>query len=548
VPLTLPAHATLLSGRLPDATGVRENDSFSVPAPDARGWSLLSEDLRRAGWDTGAFVSGQPLERVYGLDAGFRVYDQPGPGDRPADTMRMRERSGEVTTARALEWMREPREGPFFAWVHLFDPHMPYERHGEQQGLPEGREGDYLAEIAFVDRQIARLLAALPGGGRGTLVVIVGDHGEGLGEHGEETHGLFLYESTLRVPFVVRPPAGSPRPAWSDVPPRLEDVYPTVLALTGVASSRQAARDGRNLMEPPSAAWTARAETLYPWYQFRYARLRSLRDRQAKLIEGGGTLELYGWREDPGEQRDLARERSEQAALLLDDLLDQAARPAERAPGRLTEPSPFSHYTGGRPPGLELEPGEQENRDLPRTADRLEVVGDLERARAAIRELDPGRAALILEAHADRRDANPALLFWTARAYHLAGREADLAPETRLLKLSMAERLYARHEERFRDPRSADSRLKIALDRYLISADPGELGTLERLLQARIAAGTVTALAQAFGARARELGGDLAGALEGYREGLRLDPEDPRLAGDVRRLQQALGVSAGGGP
>ena len=547
VPLTLPAHVTLLSGRLPDATGVRENDSFAVPGPEARNWSLLAEDLRRAGWDTGAFVSGQPLERAYGLGAGFRVYDQPGPEDRPADAMRMRERSGEATVARALAWIGEPRDGPYFAWVHFFDPHMPYERNTLLDGLPPGPQGDYISEIAYVDQQIGRLLAALPAGGRETLVVVVGDHGEGLGEHGEETHGYFLHESTLRVPFIVRPPTGSPRAAWGDVPPRLEDVYATVLALTGAPSARPAVRDGRNLMEPPATGWTARAETLYPWYQFRHARLRSLRDRTAKLIEGGGTQELYAWREDPLEARNLAADRPAATAALLDRLLDLAARPAEQAQGRLTEPSPFSHYTGGRSPGLALEPGEDENRGQPRTADRLVVVNDLERARAAIRDRDPGRATMILEVHADRRDENPALLFWTARAHHLAGRETALAPATRLQQLATAESLYARHEERFHDPRSADSRLKIALDRYAITGDPADLGTVERLCKARVAAGSATALTHAFGARARELAGDLEGALEGYLEARRLDPEDPRLAEDVRRLQGALGGPQGGG-
>ena len=163
VPLTLPATVSLMSGLYPDGHGVRENDSFCVPLPEGRAYSLLAEDLRAEGWRTAAFVSGQPLDRKYGVNQGFMVYDQPGREHAPRHHMQFRERSAEETTDAVVGFLAKASGEPLFLFVHYFDPHMPYE---EAVFLPapppQASERAYISEIARVDREVGRLLDALP--------------------------------------------------------------------------------------------------------------------------------------------------------------------------------------------------------------------------------------------------------------------------------------------------------------------------------------------------------------------------------------------------
>ena len=324
-PLTLPSHATLLTGLLPPRHGLRDNGEGSLPADVPS----LAEHLRAAGYRTGAFVGAFVLDRRYGLARGFERYDDEiprVPGRLDA------ERPGSVVVDRALAWLAEPDPArrPFFAWVHLFDAHAPYAPPSPYAARFPG--DPYQAEVALVDAHVGRLVAALRerGDEARTLVVVAGDHGESLGEHGELTHGLFLYQSTLRVPLLVVAPGVVPPRAVRE-PVGLADLAPTMAALLGVPLA--VSMDGRDLStalvagaEPPRA--DLYAETRYP-ASFGWASLAAVRRNGSKFVEAPRP-ELYDLGADPGERRDLRGERRREAAE-LERALNALATPERSA-------------------------------------------------------------------------------------------------------------------------------------------------------------------------------------------------------------------------
>ncbi|HET9765951.1 MAG TPA: sulfatase-like hydrolase/transferase [Thermoanaerobaculia bacterium] len=330
VPLTLPSHATILTGLLPPRHGLRDNGRGSLPTDVA----TLATRLSAAGYRTGAFVGAFVLDHRYGLARGFDVYDDEI--QRRGSALEA-ERSGNEVVDRALAWLdaRPGVEGagvgvPFFAWVHLYDAHTPYEPpepfRSRHLGNPYGGEG------AAVDAQVARLLAALDRRGETarTLVVVAGDHGESLGEHGELTHGLLLYQGTLRVPLLLAGP-GILTPRVVREPVGLADVAPTVAALLGQtlrAASASAALDGRDLSaallageEPPAA--DLYAESRYPAI-FGWSPLLALRRGSIKYVKPAtapaGGDELYDLATDPRESHDLRADRRRDAAVLAQAL------------------------------------------------------------------------------------------------------------------------------------------------------------------------------------------------------------------------------------
>jgi arylsulfatase A-like enzyme len=552
-PLTLPAHVTVMSGLYPDGTGVRENDSFRVPPRGQRSYSLLAEDLADCGYHTAAFVSAQPLDRAFGLDAGFRVYDQPEDDPQRSAVLRFRERRCDETARRALAHL-EDLGAPWLLFVHFFDPHQPYESDGRDVELAPGdprreRPGypTYLAEVMRVDAAVGQLLSALPGDGEDTLVIVFGDHGEALGEHGEPTHGYLVRDTTLRVPFLIKPPKGR-HVAPPAVPARLVDVYPTVRAICGLEVS-DTPRYGRDLAGEPSDDWIHRAETLYPYYQFRYARLRAVRDRTHKLIEGGGRVSLYAWRDDPGEMRDLAESLPGVVQGLQSRLSADLARLGTGVAQDLMPPVNSGHlYMGARRVGDVIEPGEAENRGLPRVEDRWQVVDDLDRARRLIHLRRPGAAELVLAAHRAEEATNPALLFWLARARHRSGLVEGLGSETSLEKLGSALELYDRHVALYHDPRSQDAGLRLLLDRFRVGGDRADLEELRARARTRALAGTATGLTYALRGRANEALGHRELALRDYAAAIQRDPEDLRFRLDHRRLSEEIGGPGGSPP
>ena len=356
-PLTLPSHTTILSGALPPRHGVRDNGAFTVP-PEL---PLLPEILRARGWATAAFVGAFVLDSRWGLARGFDHYfDQ-------FDTRKERlvsigdiERPASEVVDAALSWLAatDPKK-PFFVWIHLYDPHAPY--------VPpppfdrEYAEHPYLGEIAYVDSQLARVFAWLDERGlsASTAVALAGDHGESLGDHGEQGHGFFAYQETLRVPLILASPRGSGARVSEVV--SLADVTPTVLDLVGAPPTPAA--DGRSLRpalagERALEARPAYSETFYPRFHFGWSQLESLQDGRWKLIESTDP-ELYDLSSDPREARNVAgsdRERylamRRQLATLQERWRGSAlnARPAIQDPESVRKLASLGYLTGGSEP------------------------------------------------------------------------------------------------------------------------------------------------------------------------------------------------------
>jgi choline-sulfatase len=331
VPLTGPSHASILTGLTPLGHGVRDNGGFVLPAQVR----TAAEEFRKAGYRTGAFVSGFPLDRRFGFDRGFETYDDHLPRGNDRRRTPYVERFADATTDAALRWLSAPVAGaaaqPFFLWVHYYDPHAPYEPPGK---LAERfRTAPYDGEIAFVDAQIARLLRALEEKGRlsRTVVLVTADHGEGLGEHGEGTHGLFVYDSTLKVPWIMAGPGvGSGRVPVTVA--RGIDVLPTLLDYSGVpvppaidGRSLRAAADGREMSDAPTYA-----ESIYAEREFGWAPLYAWRTSRFKLIEAP-RAELYDLEADAAETANRFGERGAQAEELRSKLHTALSRPAPAA-------------------------------------------------------------------------------------------------------------------------------------------------------------------------------------------------------------------------
>ena len=335
VPLTLPAHASILSGLLPPRHGLRNNGAGCFPEEP----SLLATRLSSAGYRTGAFVGAFVLDRRFGLARGFEHYDDEI--DALARTVAGldAERPAGAVVDHALAWLTQAETRPFFAWVHLYDAHAPYEPPEPYRGRFAGRLYD--GEIALVDAEVGRLFAHLDQHNLGsrTVVAVVGDHGEALGEHGELTHGLLLYEGSLRVPFLLVAPGVLPSGWVVEEPVSLADVAPTLAGLLGwpLAGTPQRPLDGRDLSEalrarrqPPAA--DVYAETHYP-ATFLWSPLAALRRGSLKYV-AAPRPELYDLAIDPEEQHNLlpaaaGRERELMAALAA---LASAEGPAAPAP------------------------------------------------------------------------------------------------------------------------------------------------------------------------------------------------------------------------
>jgi arylsulfatase A-like enzyme len=225
--VTLPSHTSILTGRLPYEHGMRDNAGFRVKD----GTETLATRLKPLGFATGAFVGGFPLTKRFGLTPGFDVYDDQISEMKSDVTFTLPERRADEVVGRAVEWIRRT-PGKFFGWVHVFDPHSPYAAPAEFNGK---YARPYDAEVAWTDQALGPLLTQLGTLSRPTTVIVTSDHGESLGEHGEETHGMFAYEATLRVPLIVATvtPAGAGGPTTKglaiETPARHIDIAPTVL-------------------------------------------------------------------------------------------------------------------------------------------------------------------------------------------------------------------------------------------------------------------------------------------------------------------------------
>lgn len=439
-PLTLVSHSSLLSGLLPPHHGLRNNGAGAFPADS----ETLATVLSAAGYETGAFVSAFVLDRRFGLGRGFAAYDdeiEREPGGRPSLEA---ERRGDQAMDRALAWLDEKTKGeaqkPFFLWVHLYDPHAPY---APPSPFRERFPGDpYRGEIAFADSQVGRLLEDLDRRGLSgsTLIAVAADHGEGLGEHGEATHGMLIYESTLAVPLLLRGPGLLPRTIA--VPVGLCDLGPTLAGLLGHPFPPPAAGktlDGRDLSDSlrqgkEPARGEVYAETRYPEI-FGWSPLSMLRRRDAKYISAPRP-ELYDLASDPGERRNLLSPRP--APTAQDPGAGFAARLAEIEAGAVqTTSPPIDAETAARLASLGYVAGG--NRQIPTQAgagrpdpkDRIGLFQRFEAAALALRSGDSARAISELRSLAAADPGNSTFRSRLAQALRESGRPAEAVPVLR---------------------------------------------------------------------------------------------------------------------
>jgi arylsulfatase A-like enzyme/tetratricopeptide (TPR) repeat protein len=329
--VTLPSHTNILTGLYPFQHGVRDNEGFRVPA----GVPTLATVLHAAGYTTGAFVGAYPLDSWFGLNRGFDVYDDHYPkGSRP-DQFLFAERKGDKVVAPALAWWQRQRGRRRFMWVHLFDPHAPYEP--AEPYASRFPASPYLGEVAAADGYLAPLLEPfLAGAETPTLIVVTGDHGESLGEHGEETHGLYAYEATLHVPLLLWGPGV--RPGRDGRPARHVDIFPTLLEAAGLTGARAPAgppgmaRPGRSLLAPGPSGETSYFEALSATFNRGWAPLRGVLRQGHKLI-ALPLPELYDLPHDPAEAHNLVTSDRQLARLLLARLPRQSAWPPPTAGG-----------------------------------------------------------------------------------------------------------------------------------------------------------------------------------------------------------------------
>ena len=302
-PITNSSHISILTGLLPSSHGVTD---FGIPLEPNH--VTLAELLDRQNYETAAFIGSVILDSkslAPGLDRGFHFYDNfPEQMETKSRWGRL-ERRGMDVVQRAEKWLKGDRSGPRFVWLHLYDPHDPYEPPSPYSETYKSQLYD--GEIAYADSALGHFIAYLKANGwyDAALIVIVGDHGEGLGEHQEDTHGIFLYDTTTHVPLIVKQPKNEDAGRVVEAQVRTTDILPTVLELLGVPPP--AKLDGRSLRPllagTESTPRVALGETDYP-LRFGWAPLRSMRSDSFKFIEAPRP-ELYDLRSDPGERRNL---------------------------------------------------------------------------------------------------------------------------------------------------------------------------------------------------------------------------------------------------
>jgi arylsulfatase A-like enzyme/cytochrome c-type biogenesis protein CcmH/NrfG len=404
VPQTLPSHASILSGLLPFQTGVRDNVGFAV----GKDVPLLPEMLRAHGYATGGVVSSYVLRAETGIDRGFDFYDSKMPEAAPDQPIGQIERPGLDSLKIAERWMSGLRSPRFFLFFHIYEPHRPYD--------PPARFKQYApydGEIAFSDEIVGNLFDWLKARGwyDSATIVLFSDHGEGLGDHGEQEHGLFLYDSTIRVPLVIKLPGERRGGARVSTPVEEIDLVPTVLDLIGApraadmhGRSLRGLLDGTGKTLPPAGFY---AEALYGRYHYGWSELYALTDARYRYIKAPRP-ELYDLDRDPAELTNLAPERPQTAAAMrgaLDRILSGAT---VSAPGAVSaearERLQALGYIGA---GTDVAP-ETPGESLPDPKDK---VGVLEQHRQAVefaarREYDKSIAILqdILHDNPDMKD------------------------------------------------------------------------------------------------------------------------------------------------
>jgi arylsulfatase A-like enzyme/tetratricopeptide (TPR) repeat protein len=486
-PVTAPTHASLLTGLYPPRHGVRNNLTHHLRG----GIPTLAEWLSGIGYRTGAFVSAAVLERRYGLDQGFDVYDDHIRSSAPGLGRRMtNERSAGATADRALAWLDGIGDESYFLWVHFYDPHFPYSP--PSPWSEKYRNRPYGGEIAYMDSQIDRLLRHPRSAGGDVVVLAIGDHGESLGEHGESTHGLLVYDSTLRIPWIMKFPGG-PANLRVAAPICQVDLVPTITdMMPHFQDAEFEGLDGQSLMPLLRGQdWPSErllfAESEVPFFSYGWSRLRAARQGAKKFIDAP-VAELYDLEKDPGETQNLAADHPGDARRLAaeietwaanEDDIDSSVSVDYETAEQLRA---LGYFAGdpGRPDGE----GRGNPVDLMEVHHELQAVGRLLRTGQTEEAVQRARHALTMDPEnlAALRDLSRGLLRLGRldEAADVAARASALAPWSGQALVTQADAEYHRGQyqraldlidralemnDRFLEGRIERSRCLAALDR-----------------------------------------------------------------------------------
>jgi arylsulfatase A-like enzyme/Flp pilus assembly protein TadD len=561
VPLTFPSHSSIFTGLVPPHHGVRDNGGFFLD--DAK--VTLAERLRQAGYATGAFVGAWVLEAKWGLAQGFEEYsDRFDLSKYKVVSLGTVQKPGDEVMDGALAWLEKVGSRKFFAWVHLYDPHTPYDP--PEPFASRYPSQPYLGEIAYADKVVGRLVTWLRDRGvlDRTLVVVTADHGESLGDHGESTHAYFIYDATTHVPLIVRTPWGL-RGRRSQQASGV-DVMPTVLDLLGLPP--QQGLDGHSLalalLDPGASADTlAYSETYFPRYHFGWQHLRGVRSLRYKFIDAPQP-ELYDLQQDPGETSNIYKafsRRAEELRLRMEAMTKEgaAAAPERRSldPDTLQRLAALG-YVGNV---IDLDP----KAVLPDPKEKLPLFALMNTAKRLAQEedrLEDGVAKMreVIARDPNIMDAHLTLGNWLVRLRR--GDEAiaafkaalTLKPDDDIALGNLARILRARGRTRdalealevFRaalrvNPRNPQAWYQLAT----LYLDLGRTGDAETSFKEALAANPKMGAAwSGLGAIAFERG-QLQTAEEQVRKGLELEPRLRTGLYNLARIREARGDVAG---
>jgi len=432
-PLTLPSHSTIMTGMYPTYHGVRLNGNTALSEEQ----TTIAELLAGRGYECGAFIGAFVLDGRWGLKQGFQHYD---------DTFDLKkykhldlggvQRPGNEITDAALAWLEGRKDKPFFAWVHFYDPHSPYQPPEPfYSEYNKSMAGLYNGEIAFMDSQIGRLESWLETNRlvKNTVFILIGDHGEGLGSHGEGTHGYFIYDYAVHVPFLVVTPFKGLKGVRISAQVRAADVLPTVMELVGAAMTADV--NGRSLvpvMFNPKEAdlGPAYSESMAPNLQFGWAPLRALRTTRFKFIDAPRP-ELYDLTRDTEEESDVQNRYPDQALAMkkeLDYLVLETGRgaPAPQAANldkETVERLAALGYIGA--PIASKKAGEKGTASLADPKDKLGIFESIQRAGEMIFSEKYAPAAELLEGALGKEPKIPQALLLLATCYVELGKRED---------------------------------------------------------------------------------------------------------------------------
>ncbi len=319
VPLTWPAHAVILTGTYPFQNGVQDFTGQPL-APQFRS---LAQAFKQHGYSTGAVVSAFVLDRSWGLARGFDFYDDAfSPEEFQKRDLGLVDRKAGESVTHVINWLKQTTHRPFFFWLHLYDPHSPYDP--PEPYHTQYRDHLYDGEIAYADHELGRLIAWLKSNHlyERTMIVLLSDHGESLGDHGEKEHGFFVYNSTVHIPLIVKPTAGSGfRPGGRIARPvETVAVAPTLLAAAGIKDAVEKQFNSRGLLGSAAGKEDAAySETFYPLNSFGWSPLHALETNRYHYIDAPQP-ELYDLSADPEEKNNLVASQGATASVLKEKL------------------------------------------------------------------------------------------------------------------------------------------------------------------------------------------------------------------------------------